>query len=100
MFTRHGFREVRCESDLNVALSKHPSEVREIPSAIVEWMATGNKEWAFSIGKYRTVDDLDAAVAAVANSLGTHGEGLLSGGAQQWEKAAELLVTRRWISPA
>lgn len=81
-----------------IAPPTSPDDVREIPSAVVEWLATGNKEHAFSLGSYEgeTPIEVDEAVGRVAAAMTRYGLRLLMGDENEWRRAAELTVSRTW----
>jgi hypothetical protein len=81
-----------------IAPPRTPSEVREIPGAIIIWLATGDKDRAFGMGEYTTEESLDTAVRQLANALEDYGRSLFVGDAKEWERAARLTVTRQWQS--
>ncbi len=87
-----------------IAPSRTPEDVREIPDAILTWLATGEREAAFEVGLYsqETSEEIGAAVHRVAQTLDTFGKRLLAGDAEEWRRAAELTVTRKWrpMSPS
>jgi hypothetical protein len=81
---------------LPIAPPRTPSEVREIPGAIIIWLATGDKAGAFGMCEYTTEESLDISVSRLAKALGEYGRRLLAGDRGEWERAAELTVTRQW----
>jgi len=75
-----------------------PSEVREIPSGVMIWSATGDKAASFATGSYEagSEEDLETTVSRLADALETHARDLLSGDQRAWHRAADLTVTREW----
>jgi hypothetical protein len=74
------------------------SEVRSVRDANIVWLATGDK--AAGYGEWRrfttTAESIDGAVTRLAERLSKHGAKLLAGDAREWERVAELRVTRVW----
>lgn len=79
-----------------IAPPRTGSEVREIPGAIIVWLATGDKARAFNLSEYTTAESLDIALGGLAKALATHGGRLFAGDQREWDRAAELTVTREW----
>jgi hypothetical protein len=73
-------------------------DVREIPSSVVAWLATGNKDDAFALGSYDDENPVavDEAVERVAGAMSRYGSRLLGGDKNEWRRAAELTVSRTW----
>ena len=74
------------------------AKVREIPGSVLAWLATGDKQAAFSLGSYEdeTPGAVDAAVERVALAMATYGSRLLDGDENEWRRAAELTFSRNW----
>lgn len=79
-----------------IAPARTPSDVREISGAILAWASTGDKATAFAAGSYEeeTPDELAAAIQRLAAIFEIHGQPLLTGDQREWEKLAEVTVTR------
>jgi hypothetical protein len=72
--------------------------VRELPSAIIVWDGTGDRELAFSLGTYdeETSTSIEEAVRRMADVLGEQIRPLLDGDDLRWRRASELAVSRVW----
>jgi hypothetical protein len=81
-----------------IAPPREPADVRLIGSAILTWLATGDKERSFATGTYpeETPEALDRAVQGVADQLMSYGARVLDGDEREWQRAAELAATRVW----
>jgi len=79
-----------------IAPPRAPSEVREIPGAVIVWLGTGDKEGAFELGEYTTEESVEFSVDRLARALGQYGARILAGDQVAWDRAAELTVTRTW----
>ena len=75
-----------------------PDQVRELPSAIVVWLGTADKEGAFALGTYpeETPESLDLTVQRLAEAYQKSARRLLEGDEQEWRRAAELAISRVW----
>ena len=75
-------------------------QVRELPSTIIVWEGTGDRELAFSLGSYdeETSASIEEAVQRMADVLGEQIRPLLDGDEPRWRRASELAVSRVWRS--
>jgi hypothetical protein len=83
-----------------IAPAQSAESVREIPHPIVVWLATGDKSGAFATGRYEEEkpEEVAAAVRRIADALMAYGRDLLAGDELEWRRAADLTVSRHWVS--
>lgn len=81
-----------------VAPPRASEQVRELPSAIVIWLGSADKQRAFALGSYpeETPESLDSAVQRLAGAYKEYARPLLEGDENRWRRAADLAISREW----
>jgi hypothetical protein len=76
---------------------KTEAHVKRIPTAVIAWLATGDRDVSLQLGSYAedSEEAIVAAVTEVADALERYGSRFLAGDPAAWERAVTLEMARR-----